>query len=289
MLSAISKTPEGTITLTVTLPWTEVNALYQKITGELVQEIEVKGFRKGKAPRELAEKELDRNKVYEEVIKHLIPEAYAKAVGEHKITPIIQPDIRLVKAKEGEDWQFTAQTCEKPTIDLGNWREVVKKGRDEAKKADIWLPGQDKQKTEEPSPEAVKQEKLRAIIEALLKEVKLTVPPVILESEVNKRLSQLLDEVQKLGMTIDQYLKSRNKTTESLRREYEAEIAESYKLEFILEEIADAEKVVVAAEEVDKLVKSAKTPEEQKALETQKYYLTTILRRQKTLDRLLSL
>jgi hypothetical protein len=56
-----------------------------------------------------------------------------------------------------------------------------------------------------------------------------------------------------------------------------------------LEKSADEEKIEVNPKDLLKIMSSAKTDEEKKALEEQRYVITTMVRRQKTLDFLGSL
>ena len=126
------------------------------------------------------------------------------------------------------------------------------------------------------------------VLETLYKAVIVDIAPVIIENEVNRMLSSLLNETQKLGLTVDSYLQTQQKTKESLRTEYEAQAKKTLALEFALEEIAEQEKVTVSETEIDEVVKNAKTESEKSELGKQKYYLASLLRRQKTLNSLLT-
>lgn len=60
-------------------------------------------------------------------------------------------------------------------------------------------------------------------------------------------------------------------------------------LQFLLSAISEAEKIEVEPLEIEKAISSAKNEEERKTLESQKYFLATVLRQQKTLDFLANL
>lgn len=289
MKSILAKTDDGTITLSITIPWAEIQKNSKKVVDEAVKEVEVKGFRKGKAPRDVAEKQLDKNKIYEEVIRRLIPQVYTDAVKEHKLRPVIQPEIKLVKAKKNEDWQVQAKTCEKPEVDLKNYKEIVKSAKAESKKDDIWVPGKDAKKEDQQDPAKKKQQLLEKILSAFVEKIKVKVPSIITETEIAQRMSRLVDELEKLGLTVERYLQTKGKTPEQFQKETRDEIVKKYSLEFILEEIADQEKIVVDNKEIEKVITQAKNEAEKKALESQKYYLASVLRRQKTLDRIANL
>lgn len=282
MKSLQQKTPDGTIELTITIPWEEIQTTYKVVVDESVANAEISGFRKGKAPKQMVEETLDKTKVYEETIKRLVPKAYTDAVREHKLNPIIMPQIDLKSAEEGKNWTVLAKTCEKPDVKLGEYKKAIADLKASQTKK-IFVPGKDEQKETDNKGPAIND-----VLEAILAHATTTIPALLIEHEVTHQLSQLVDQTKKLGLTVEQYLASTNKTSESIRKEYADSSEKNLKLEFILEAIADAEKIEVTDAEVEKVLSEAKTPEERKNLEKQRYYLTSLIRRQKTLDRFMS-
>jgi len=282
MTIAINRLADGTIELTITILWPEIKKAYDNFFKEAQDKVEVPGFRKGKAPKEMAKENVDKSKVYEEVIKDIIPRYYTRAVTENNFKPIVTPKIELLAAKEDRDWQFKAIFCEKPETELGDYRKLISAVN---KKAQIWVPGKNKEPKEETEQKA---KTIGEILEILTNETKVKIPDMLLEDEVNRKLSHLLDELGKLGLTVEQYLASKGKTTDGLRQEYRKEAVKTISLEFILEEIAEKENIVVAPEEIENFIDKAK-PEEKPILSQRRYFLASLLRRQKTLDKLLNL
>ena len=286
MQTAINRLEDGTIELTITIPWQKVKENFDKLFETALSGVKVEGFRKGKAPKNLARDKVNKEKVYQEVIKEIIPAFYLKTIKELALRPVISPKIELLKAKESEDWQFKASVCEKPEVKLGDYRKVIKKLKRE-KRTKIWVPGEDKkQKTENKEQKKVA---LNEVLEAVLKVTKIEIPEILLEDQVNRMLANLLDEVRKLGMTIDQYLKAKGKTIDQLKVEYKQGAEKTLSLEFVLENIADKEEITVSNKEIDALIDKEKDKKIQEQLKTQKYYLASLLRRQKTLDTLVNL
>ena len=270
MISALQKLPNGTIQITVTIPSSVVKKAWDEVVDAAVKNAEVAGFRKGKAPKHLVEEKIDKAKVQEEVLKKLLPQFYINAIKEHNITPIISPKIHVDKLEEGKDWQFVAQTCESPIIDLNNYKDKVKSLTAKSK---IVIPGKDRQEV-----------KFEEIVKALVDSVKVEVPEILLTQEVDKLLSQTLDEIKRLGLTLDQYLLSSNKTPETLRAEYTARAKNDIILEFALQKIAKDEHIQVSEKEIEEAIQKAKDSNERKNLENNRYLLANILRQQKTLD-----
>lgn len=270
MNSNLAKTEDGTITLTITVPKEEVKKAKDKIIAEFVKSAQVAGFRKGKAPKGIAEKNLDQSKVKEEVLKELLPQHYIKAVQEHKLQPIINPRIHVEKLDDDGDWQFQAVTCEIPQVTLGKYKDEVQKITAKSK---IVVPGKEQQ------PPSFDE-----IMQAVIKNVDVKVPQVLVEQEVERLLSQTLEDIKKLGLTLDQYLASTGKNPESLRNEYATKAANDIKLEFAIQKIGEEQKITVEEKEIDEAIQKAKSEEERQALSTNRYLLASIIRQQKTLD-----
>ena len=275
MISALQKQEDGTIILTVTIPWDRVEQTKAEAVEEQSKNAQMPGFRKGKAPKKLVEEKLDQEKIREEILRKLLPQTYLEALKEHNLNPIMSPQIHIEKLEEGKDWQYVAKTSELPEVDLLDYKENVRKVTAKGK---IIVPG----KKEEPVS-------FEEITKAILDSVKVKIPKIIMDREVDRLLSQTLDEIKRLGMTLDQYLASTGKTAEILRNEYEAKAVNDIKLEFVLQKIADTEKITVSEEEINKTIKDAKTEDERKNLEANKYLLATIIRQRKTLEFLRSL
>lgn len=275
MISAIQKHDDGTIELTVTIPASLVAKTKDEIIEEHVKEAQLPGFRKGKAPREQVEKSLDADHLREDTLRKLLPQTYVEAVQDNKINPILNPKIQVDKLEDGKDWVFKAFTAEAPLVSLKDYKSKVK---DLTAKSKIEIPGKESQPV---SFEDISKE--------LLTSADLTIPKIIIDQEVDRLLSQILDDVKKLGLTLDQYLASTGRNSESLRAEYEKKAETDIKLEFILVKIAETEGIKVEEKEIDEAIAQAKNDTERQNLISNRHLLSSIIRQQKTLDFLRSL
>src|SRR5581483_4718111 len=116
---------------------------------------------------------------------------------------IVTPKVHIEAFEEGTDLTYSAETCEEPVVDLGDYKKEIGKLTAKSK---ILKPG-------EKEPE---KPKLEEIIEVLVKTGIVKIPQVLIETEAQRLLAQLLDEIKRLGLTLDQYLASRNKTAEDI-------------------------------------------------------------------------
>ena len=283
----IKKQPKSTVEIMLTIPKATIAEEFEKAFLLELKEFEAEGFRKGKVPRAIAEKQIARDKVYQKALQTMLPGIYEGIVKEEKLQPIVSPKIELLEAKEGEDWKLKMMVAEKPEIKLKNYKDAVKKAKADAKTAEIWVPGKEEKKEE--SDDVKSQRQLNKVLEAILSSVECEISDVVINEELDRRLTQLVDEVQKIGLTVESYLKSKNTTIEAIRAQFTKEITDMYRLEFILAEIADQEGIKVEQADLDKLFASAKTDEEKKMAQQNAYMYANILRKQKTLDSLNSL
>jgi trigger factor len=69
---------------------------------KLSADIKIDGFRPGKAPEHLLKARINTSKLYDTAINALLPEAYAKAIQENKLTPLSRPQIDVNKVSDTE-------------------------------------------------------------------------------------------------------------------------------------------------------------------------------------------
>jgi trigger factor len=93
-------TSEAVITLT--WPWDALQKASDKTFRNLVQKIDVPGFRRGKAPRAVLERRLGGTYIYEEAFKQLFPDAYRDVVKEHNLSVISEPKLDMPTITLGE-------------------------------------------------------------------------------------------------------------------------------------------------------------------------------------------
>lgn len=273
--STVEKKEDGTIVVAISIPQNLVAATRDDVVAEMVKETEIPGFRKGKAPQHLVEGRLNPDQVRENILKKILPLAYAEAIKEHNIRAIMNPKLHVEKLEDDKDWLVNAITCEMPEITLGEYKKHVQKVTAKSK---IVVPGKEEQK---PSMEEV--------VKVILDTVKVTIPGILVEQETDRLLAQLLDDIKRLGLSLEQYLATTRRSPDDLRNEYAQRAENDIKLEFVLQKIAETEKISVNEQEIEEAIDKAKNPQEKQNLEANRYLLAGILRQQKTLDFLMNL
>lgn len=286
--STLARQDDGTVQLTITIPYVHVQKAREEALRHLIEGIEIPGFRKGKAPQDVALKHIEQQQLLNHTLQHLLPQSWAQAAEEHKLEPVLAPRFELISINEGEDWSVRAITCELPKVKLGDYKKKI---LGMARAGDIWTPAKGDPKKQGSGKNLTREEKEQKIIQALLEIADTDVPRLLVEEEVNHKLSRLLEQVQRLGITIERYVASTGKTIEQIKEEYAQQAQNSIKLELVLNKLAEEEKVEIEDKEIEEIIKASGNEQAEEALSSpqQKRIIQSVLARRKALDKLVVL
>lgn len=95
----------------------------EKAYRRLAPRVQIRGFRPGKAPRPLIEKQLGPHRILHEAVDILLPEVYKQALEENDITPAGQPVLEDFD-DEAVPLVFKAVVPLQPVIDLGDYKSI---------------------------------------------------------------------------------------------------------------------------------------------------------------------
>ena len=84
---------------------------------EVQKQVVLKGFRPGKAPKEILKRQFGKS-IYGEVLDKVLKETTTKAIQENKIKPAGQPKIDLKSYGEGKDLEYVISVTEFPKVEL---------------------------------------------------------------------------------------------------------------------------------------------------------------------------
>lgn len=101
----------------------DIAKAFDEVYAEITKYAAIPGFRAGKAPKELVKQHYAKS-AREEVLKHLIPDAYRDAVIEHKLSPIGMPDISDVNFEGETSLSFKARVDTRPNFKLKNYKGI---------------------------------------------------------------------------------------------------------------------------------------------------------------------
>lgn len=286
--SVIAREDNGNIQITFTIPFALIKSAQDEVIREFAKDTEVPGFRKGMAPLDKVADKIPQSALVEHSLSHVLPKALADAITENKLQIAIYPKFDLVSAKEGEAWQIRATTCELPKVELGDYKKAVTGA---SRASSLWTP--DKGKPDD-KKEPTREEKEQVVIKAILDNVKVNIPQILVEEEANSRLSSLLGRLEKLGLALEGYLASIGKKAEDLRADYAKQSKEAIALDLILSEIAKTENITIKEQEIDAALSMSQVGADSKGVtaeetESRKRMMESILRRRAALDFLINL
>jgi FKBP-type peptidyl-prolyl cis-trans isomerase (trigger factor) len=240
---------------TLTIDKKTLKTEYQSQVAKAAKSLKVKGFRAGKAPLDIVEKNLDPQKIHEAIINQVLPLKYQEYIKKNNLRPITDPKVTLKDASLDSDWVFDVEIAQKPEVELADSLAQVK-----ANNPKIIVPGKNDQENRET--------KLSKIFDILLKHTKVEIPGLLINEEVNRSLSRMIEQIDKLGLTLEDYARSVNKTIDQIKQEYAQKAENELKLEFILEKIALEEKLEASEKEVHEFIDKIENPQTKQALQT---------------------
>ncbi len=108
--------PKSQIELTITISAAEFDKFLDQAAAKLSKEVNVEGFRPGKAPRSMMEQKLGAAKVFEEAVRLAIPDTFITAIEQEKIEAIGQPEIEPQKIARGNEFVYKARVAVLPKV-----------------------------------------------------------------------------------------------------------------------------------------------------------------------------
>ena len=134
----VEKLEKNMAKLTVEVPAENVEKAIQGAYNKMKKSINIPGFRKGKAPRQLIEKMHGKEVFYNDAIDAMLPSAYSDAVEECGEEIVSHPQIDVVQIESGKPFVFTATVAVKPAVELGEYKGIqVEKAPIEVKDEEI--------------------------------------------------------------------------------------------------------------------------------------------------------
>ncbi|MEP6638041.1 MAG: trigger factor [Chloroflexota bacterium] len=116
--------PNSTVTLEVELPTERLSRAIEDAVRRLGRRTRVPGFRPGKAPRPVLERQLGPGVILEEAVEHLLSDAYREAIlAQDDLLPLTDPDVKVEEAEEGKPFRFKAIVQVRPEVELGDYKQ----------------------------------------------------------------------------------------------------------------------------------------------------------------------
>ena len=112
------------VKLSFTIEASKFEEAIQKVYVKSAKYFNIPGFRKGKAPYKIVEKQYGAQIFYEDAFNEVAGEVYEKELTDAKIEAVSRPKIDIIQMEKGKDLIFTAVVQTKPEVTLGKYKGI---------------------------------------------------------------------------------------------------------------------------------------------------------------------
>ena len=116
--------PGSQVLLSVEVDADQVSKSIDQAYSRLAPRVRIAGFRPGKAPRPMIEREIGWPALRQEALDLLLPTAYNSALDEAGLDPIDVPRVEVQQFDRGQSMRFTATVSVKPEIALKEYKDI---------------------------------------------------------------------------------------------------------------------------------------------------------------------
>ena len=124
MKFTVEKENENVYKLDITIPAKDAARAYDEAVKRIAQYVNVDGFRRGKAPRAVVERQVGTERIKHEAMDALMPKAIAEAVKENNLDVITQPYITKFDFTVGQDLTVEVKVETRPEVVLGEYKDL---------------------------------------------------------------------------------------------------------------------------------------------------------------------
>jgi FKBP-type peptidyl-prolyl cis-trans isomerase (trigger factor) len=275
----IKKLDKSQVEISGSIKAEDFSSFRKKALQNINDEVTIDGFRKGKVPENILVGKVGDMAILEEMAELALSKVYPEIVINEKIDALGRPEISVTKLAINNPLEFKIITAVVPDIKLADYKKIAKEEGskkveiaevtdkeveetiERIKKSHENHEGHDHDSPEE--KERIKnfliedrkvqaQEKKRiAISDKLIEDSTIELPEILVGSELRRIEAQFSDDIERMGVKLEDYLKHAKKTIEEIRIEWRPSAEKKAKLQLILNEISKIEKISPNAKEIE--------------------------------------
>jgi trigger factor len=133
----VSEPKDAIIEISGTINAETIENHRKKVIENVAKEADVPGFRKGHAPKDIIEKQVDQNHVLEDAAEEALSEVYPHILHMHSITPTSAPRVTIVKLALGNPLEFKITVAIAPEVKLPNYKKIAKQIKSKEIKVEV--------------------------------------------------------------------------------------------------------------------------------------------------------
>ncbi len=124
MKSTLETLSPTRVRLAIEVPFAELEPSLKKAYREVAQQVNIPGFRRGKAPAAVIDQRVGRGVVLNEAVQEVIPQQLLAAIREHQVKTLGRPEVDNLEFEDGAPLKFTAEMDVRPEITLPDPADV---------------------------------------------------------------------------------------------------------------------------------------------------------------------
>lgn len=124
MKFAVEKENDNIYKIDITIPAKDAAKAYDEAVRRIAQYVNVDGFRRGKAPRAVIERQVGTERIKHEALDKLMPSVIAEAIKENNLDVITQPYITNFDYTLGQDLTVELKVETRPEVILGAYKDL---------------------------------------------------------------------------------------------------------------------------------------------------------------------
>lgn len=121
----LEKEPNNVVKLDIEIPAKDAVTEYNKAVKKISEYVNIPGFRKGKAPRNMVEQQVGVERIKQEALEELLPNAFRDAIIQNKLDVISQPTVESYDFEIGNDLKIVAKVELRPEVKLGDYKNLT--------------------------------------------------------------------------------------------------------------------------------------------------------------------
>ena len=220
----IKKLGSSRIQASVILDEARVRELSDQAVRELGASVRLKGFRPGKAPKEMLREHITQEKIHEWVIQKEMPLIMQELTGKHALKPIIRPRVELHSLAP---MSLIMTLVEKPEVNVVRKKIKLPKGAMEKDKEK-----NNEQDATQKTPENAKQKEDETLIELIAEHTTVDLAPELVSDEAEQIIEEHARRMEQFGMQFDDWLADQKKSIVDLMREMQPDAEKRLKIRF---------------------------------------------------------
>lgn len=125
MKANIEKEANNVVKLEIEIPAKDAVTEYNKAIKRVSEYVNIPGFRKGKAPRNIVEQQVGIERIKHEALEGMLPNVFREIIMKNKLDVISQPQVESFDFEIGKDLKVVAKAELRPEVKLGEYKNLT--------------------------------------------------------------------------------------------------------------------------------------------------------------------